>query len=504
MKFRVIAVVFVLSALLMLGTVYLDEMLLAGITWAYIISGVAVATMLAIRLYVYSGVLLGFHVGMAAFTTWVFINRDIVVEEPTFVFSTFTDGNLQMAIVTLVATSLAVFLPCVAIARDRKSLIQAPPQALVYELLGQLDRVPLGFFQLVLFASFFLSVLFFQTNTSVLEVSYPFQVSTHWVPWEIKKVPTLMAAVALVFAYAQHLQRRRGFANWLLPARVIFLIVSVLMLLITGSRGMFTFLWLGFGVLELLLWRKRRGSLGWAVLFVALAWFAYQSWPYMRWNLSLLPMGGVVTEAFKIGLGLSSNDQLLYVGERGIWLGKIAMIGASLFHLLYVIELIRDGVSLGGSTFVNLIPQALPSWLDGVFWERPLNDNWRLAEQYYHSGGFLIVANAYWNGGLGVVVAFMAALSSLFTAFDRYLMKPGTGMLYRFAYWLWLPVMVVQLGYGIQGLIRVVQLLVAMMLLDRFLRHRTKRRARAQDRRLPWSHPDSDGALKVQHTYWNR
>ncbi len=153
------------------------------------------------------------------------------------------------------------------------------------------------------------------------------------------------------------------------------------------------------------------------------------------------------------------------------------MIGASLFHSLYVIQLLQDGISINSSTFVNLIQQLLPSWLDGVLWTRPLNDNWLLANYYYHGGGFLLVANAYWNGGLWVALLFMVVMSAIFVGFDRHLRRPDAGLLYRMAYWLWLPVMIVQLGYGIQGMMRVVELLMAVILLERFLRkHRVRGR----------------------------
>ncbi|MDG4595658.1 MAG: hypothetical protein P9F75_08185 [Candidatus Contendobacter sp.] len=476
MKFQSFAAIFVLTALLMLGMAYLDEGWLAGMAVVFTLSGVAVAVILLIWRYVYSGVLLGYHVGMAAFVTWVFINRELVVHEQMFVFSTFTDANLEWAIVTLVTASLAVFLPWMAFARGRRSLLRVSARSLAYELLGRLDRLPLKVFQLALVGSFIIGILFFITNTSVLDAPYPSQGQTQWVPWEIQKIPTLLAVSALAFAYVRRLRRGRRFAVWLLIAQVNFLIVTILMLFLMGSRGLFTFLWLGFGVLELAFWSKRRGSLGWGVLFVVLAWFAYKSWPYLRANLAVLPTDEVLVQALQIGLGLGSDVNWTYAGEDQIQLNDIDMVSTSLFHLLYVIQLIRDGISISGSTFINLIPQALPSWLDGVLWERPLNEAWLLGDYYYHGGGFLIVANAYWNGGLWVALVFMAVLTAIFVGFDRYLMRSDVGLLYRAVYWLWLPVMIVQMGYGIQGMVRVIQLLVAVILLERFWRRRIRRR----------------------------
>ena len=476
MTFQGIAAVFVLAGVLMLHMVYQDEGWLAVMAWAFTLSGEAVAVMLFIRRYIYVGVLVGYHVFMAAYTTWVFIHRGSVVREQAFVFSTFTDANLQLAIVTLVSASLVVLLPWVVLARGGKQLLRTSLRSLAFELLGRLDHLPLAVFRLALVGSLVLALLLFLTNASVFDASYPGFLRTHWVPGEVLKVPTMMAAGALVIAYARRMRRARGFVSWLLIARVNSLIVMILTLIITGGRGFHTFLWLGFGVLELVLLTKRRGSLAWGVLFIVLAWFAYQSWPYMRQNLAWLPADEVLLEALRIGLGLGSDADLTYAGETKIRLSETTMISASLFHLLYVIQLIQDGISLGGSTFVNLIPQSLPSWLDGVFWERPLNDNWLLAGYYYHGGGFLLVANAYWNGGLWVALIFMAVLSAIFVGFDRHLMRPDVGLLYRAAYWLWVPVLIVQMGYGLQGTVRIVELLLALILLEHFLRRRVRAR----------------------------
>ena len=478
MKFRAIAAAFVLAGVLMLGMVYLDERWLAGMAFAFTLSGVAVTVGLLSRRYIYSGVLLGFHVFMAAYTTWVFINRASVIRDREYVFSAFTDANLQLAMVTLVSASLVVLLPWVVLARSHICLTQASARLFVYEVLGYMDRLPLRALDLALVVSFTFGVWFFITNTSVLDVSYPWQAATQWVPWEIQKVTVLLAAFALAYGYCRRIARGRSFSGWLLIAKMNFLIVMMLMLLLMGSRGLTTFLLGGFGVFELLLWKKRRGSLAWGVLFVVLGWFAYQSWPYMRQALAWSPVDEVLMEAIRIGLWLGSDANMTYTGEAGIRLGDITMISASLFHLLYVIQLIQDGISLGGSTFINLIPQSLPSWLDGVLWERPLNDNWLLADYYYHGGGFLLVANAYWNGGLSVALLFMAVLSAIFVSFDRYLLRPDVGLIYRIVYWLWVPVLIVQMGYGLQGMVRIVELLVAVILLERFLRRGRRGRVR--------------------------
>lgn len=468
-KTQLVIVAFLVLALLSIAMEYLSEGLFAILVVGYAVSGILVVIIQLSRLYIYSGVLLGFHVFMAAFTAWVFLNRDLVVSEPAFVFSTFTDANLRLAQQTLIGASVAALLPWWVFARKRTNLMEASATEAIGLLLGRVRRIPMAWVIGGMFVSFSLALLFFMTNPSVLDIPYPAQGRAQWVPGEFKKLPTLLAFIILGIAYILRVQRRRNGAQWLLLAKVNFLVVAILMLLLTGSRGLFTFMWVLLGALELFLWYKRRGSLGWAAAFLLLAWLAYAAWIGMRVQLSSLPLGEVFASAMQLAFGIGSSSTVIYLGDDSIRLGDITMISASLFHLLYVIDLIRDGVSLGGSTFVNLVPQALPGFLDGVLWERPLNDNWRLAEQFYHGGGFLVVANAYWNGGFWVAMLFMMVVSSVLVAFDRYLQNRKVGPLYRIVYWLWLPVFIVQLGYGIQGMVRVLQLLVVVIVLERLV-----------------------------------
>jgi hypothetical protein len=344
-------------------------------------------------------------------------------------------------------------------------------RAVVAETIGRLDSIGFVWVHLLLLGSFAGSVLLFLTNASVLDVSYPYQLDQQWLPEEVFKIPILLSTVALAIVYAKRISRQRRDIMLMNIARFNFLFVNVLSVLLAGGRGLFTFLVLIIGTFEFFLCFRRKGSLPWGALFIFLAWFAYQSWPYMRWSLALTPFNDVVSEAFLVcfGMGDQSGPTVAYAGLR---LSDIGMFSASMFHLLYVEQLIRDGISLDGASFVNLLPQALPSWLDGVLWKRPLNDNWLLAEHYHHGGGFLVVANAYWNGGIWVAELAIAALSFIFVGYDRYLANPRAGMIYRVAYWLWLPIMVVQIGYGLQGMIRVVELLGAAMIFEHLLSRR--------------------------------
>jgi hypothetical protein len=154
---------------------------------------------------------------------------------------------------------------------------------------------------------------------------------------------------------------------------------------------------------------------------------------------------------------------------------KIPLLGQSLFHLLYTIDLIENGISLGGSTFVNLIPQFLPEYLDGILWTRPLNDNWLLSFQMAHQGGFLHLANAYWNGGLWVCALYGLVLSFLFSRIDSHLVSIKSSSIYYLVYIFYIPSLIVQLGYGIQGIARIVEALFIIMLYDSIVHSRRQK-----------------------------
>ena len=144
------------------------------------------------------------------------------------------------------------------------------------------------------------------------------------------------------------------------------------------------------------------------------------------------------------------------------------MIGQSLFHMLYVVDLVKQENTLNGSTFVNLIPQAIPQIVaDWLEYERPLNDNWKLGYYYRHQGGFLAMANAYWNGGVWVMATFMLVLSSVVMFIDRYFAQGNRKIISVLGYWSLLPIFTVQLAYGIQGLVRVLQMLGLLILFDK-------------------------------------
>lgn len=133
----------------------------------------------------------------------------------------------------------------------------------------------------------------------------------------------------------------------------------------------------------------------------------------------------------------------------------LPLLPQSIFHFLYTIDLIEKGVSLNYATFINLIPQQLPSFLDGILWTRPINDNYILMEYFQHGGGFYIFANAYWNGGIVPMILFTAAVSYLLVCIERYCKKIDIFLL---AYPIFIVIVPITTFYGIQPFVRGLEL----------------------------------------------
>lgn len=469
-----------LSGMAAIAATYVDENLLFASAVMFLIAGGWGMTVMVLNRYFYTAMLLGFHIVMIGFTGYVLINRDRVIDEPMFSFSVFSLSNLQVVLANLVLVSMIIYSIWSAFRRRTYRFSDVTPENMLYELFGEIKKTPRIAFRLSLGGSFLLGLLLFITNPSVIGYQYPSQVEFQWVQRELIKLPTFLSIFALVYCYAGVIRadmRDIGLSYfWLQIAQVNFLFISVLMLLLTGSRGMFTFLWAFVGLFELLLWKKGRRSPRWGLFFLLLSWFSFQSFPYMRSELSQSALLTVLHDSLLLAVGLGGGSSDIIAGGADIRINDVTMIGQSLFHFLYVVELIDSGNSLAGQTFLNLVPQMIPDFLDKIFFERPINDNWILTDYYFHGGGFLVIANAYWNGGTWVACLFIALLTGIFVGFDRYLHNQNSGGLYKGVYWLWLPVMVVQLGYGIQGLARVVELLAVVIAAECIFRRKRKAR----------------------------
>lgn len=480
MRSPFLSTMFLLSAALLVLETHEGGPGFIFLSCAFVIFGAALSLLLASQLYAYSSMFLGFHVAMAAFSAWVYVYQNSVVPEKAFSFSTFTDQNLKWSVIVLVCVCATSFVTMRCIHGRARSGSMPPRQNFVALVFGQIARLPNASMQAALVASIALGLFLFITNPSVLDLPYPFNEGKQWAPSGLIKVPTVLAAAVLLHGHAQILMGQTRNKAWLNISRVSFIFISLLMLVLSGGRGIFTFFWIGFACLELYSSKKSHGSVIWSAPFLTLAWLGYSVWPFMRLRLVEHSLGSLFSEALSLGLGSIELGGGSWFEVR---LTEIPMIGQSLFHLLYVIQLESDGISLSGLTFTNLLPQALPSFLDGVLWTRPENDNWLLMKYYVSGGGFLVTANTYWNGGLWVSLLAMNVIAAIAAGLDRHHRRSTVGNVFRFAYWLSCPVFFVQLAYGLQGLVRVVEFLLLIILIDSLVRGSRERWATRDIRR---------------------
>jgi nitrate reductase NapE component len=387
----------------------------------------------------YTGLLFSSHFVMYLFTAYVFINRDRILEVPQMDFSVFTVANLQTALLAL-AVSVAVIAAISLVFGKRSLSIRKLGASSFFSLVfGKIALLGTGSIRCFLLLSLLGAIGSFHINTTVLEVPYPYNGIGRRVPGFVLVLPTALGLISLAAIHSKLLLRvceKRALGGLLTLARINFIILPVLCLMVVGQRGFTTFMWIIAAGLELVSSRKTRTTVLYGLLFLFLAYCAYSAWPFLRWNLASMETSEALVTGLEYVLQMKPNEPV----SELIDLDTYPMIGQSLFHLLYVIELENSGNSLAGSTFLNLIPQALPEFLDGVLWDRPLNDNFKIP--YVSSGGFLAIANAYWNGGMLVMAIFVASVSALFLYFDHHLLKEWTTFLYRLLYFLYIPLVV--------------------------------------------------------------
>tara|TARA_B100000212_G_scaffold288705_1_gene229817 strand:+ start:32500 stop:33990 length:1491 start_codon:yes stop_codon:yes gene_type:complete len=137
-------------------------------------------------------------------------------------------------------------------------------------------------------------------------------------------------------------------------------------------------------------------------------------------------------------------------------------LNEGLYQLLIVIELLERGLNNGFKSFANLPLQALPSIFDGVLYERPLSDSQILAELNLEgirsAGGFLLQANLFWNNyWLGLIIGIVL-LSFLVFWIDNSIIDGK--MIHQIIYYISLPIFFAQLLYGLQGIMRIIEIVL--------------------------------------------
>ncbi|WP_442507026.1 hypothetical protein SH528x_005910 [Novipirellula sp. SH528] len=471
MNIKSLSIVFVATLILAIGALSIAPDLLLLASGGVIATGTVLGMCILASSQFYTGVLFTFHVLMFGVVTYCYTERDNVIRSSYFDFSVFTEKNLETAVLLCLYALVSIFVTWLTIGPSSRSLLKESPVDVIERMIGRLVRISPSQATGLLALSLAFSLIVLVTNTSVVQQRYPENLRSCWVPHaDIFKIPISMAFLAFASIHWRVIAVGRS-SPQLLFSRLSVICVATLTVLVTGSRGFYFVVLLMCASIEIYLWLKKRNSVHWCIVFLLAAYLMFDTWPHLRSRLHSRPTISLVREEIVNSFTFEISDRRASDRDQ-FKVEDISMLGMSTFHLLSTIELIDRNISLKGSTFVNLVPQALPSFLEPIFGKRPRNDNWKINDYYRSQGGFLVIANAYWNGGAWVMIAFMVTISAIFLFFDRNLAKPTVGAIYKWAYFVNIPVMFVQLTYGIQGLVRVIEIVLLCLLVDWFSKRR--------------------------------
>ena len=443
--------------------------------WICLICLVFIAKIMVEKRHFYLAMFVFAQTIIFSFFFYVYVNSEQVLRTTVYVFEpVFNHSYLKIAVNASLVALIAIVATYSIYRKNWKKGDKINIVYVAFQLLEKFALVPNGLGSLLIFLSFLVSLTIFSTSITILEMPYPFNTRINWFPAIYYPLLYSLVFIPYIVFFAKGLSAQ--FANTptlLFLARLNLIISPILLLFTYSSRGLMTVIFFIVGLLELSLARKKRGSWIFGIIYLALSWYLYQSFTYVRFHLAAFgePPGVVLMRSLEIAIPFLTPEQSVTVVNTEtadlIDLNDFPMVGQSIFHMLYTIDLVRRGDALPGSTFLNLIPQAVPQFIAKMFdFERPLNDNWLLAKYYRHGGGFLAIANAYWNGGMVVMAGFTAILTAILMAIDQYFSRGRRKILATLGYWLGLPIFTIQLFYGIQGAVRILQFVSLLILYD--------------------------------------
>lgn len=239
-----------------------------------------------------------------------------------------------------------------------------------------------------------------------------------------------------------------GWFFYYLLTRGVFFFCVISFGILSGTRGAV------FGVLLLLIADEfKTPQLGGLkkilTLGIPLTAIAYLLiiWPAVRADWALMGFGEAQATSVTTLLSLAERQH-----DGRVLLTNWPLVCQSLFHFLYVISLIESGDSLAGRSFIVLPAQSLPAVLDGILWERPINDAWLLAERYAHEGAFYVPANLYWNGGGLVMILSMAILAFLICYLETEIVRSRRAL--SIGHMILVFLVPINMFYGLQPLVR--------------------------------------------------
>jgi hypothetical protein len=289
------------------------------------------------------------------------------------------------------------------------------------------------------------SILILFTSATIFQAPYPFNKKMGLIIFPDSLRPFLV--LPYLFAYFI-VKIKSNFRNTIkvYVFKVLFFMALYFLLLIIGPRGAAT------GLIMLMMFFDLIADKSWFtkimnfLVAIALLYIIVFLWPIMRFDIYSMGVIDAFSTALLKASGISGDF-------FSVQFSLIPMIPMTLFHFLYVVALVEHGNSLDYQTFINLIPQQVPIFLEPIFGQRPLNDNWLLMKYYFHGGGFYIFANAYWNGGITPMFIFAIVVSWILVKIEKFF-KQVKDPLYFLAYPVFVFLIPVNTFYGIQPFIR--------------------------------------------------
>lgn len=320
----------------------------------------------------------------------------------------------------------------------------------------------------VLFFVSSIALILFFTTATIYQAPYPYNKRLGFINFPDSLRPFLV--LPYLFAYFV-MKIKNNFRNAVsvIGYKILFFFALYFILLLIGPRGAATGLIILLMFFDLLTdnrWYAKVINLFIALIFV---YFTIFLWPSMRFDIYSMGFLDALTHAWTRVTSINTN---FFSTQFSL----IPMIPQTLFHFLYVVALLDHGVNLQYQTFINLIPQQMPAFLESIFGERPLNDNYLLMKYFFHGGGFYIFANAYWNGGLTPLILFTGIVSWLLVKIEIFF-KNVKDPLYFLAYPIFIILLPVNTLYGIQPFVRGLEFgAVTLLLIYMYRRFRRKRR----------------------------
>lgn len=198
-------------------------------------------------------------------------------------------------------------------------------------------------------------------------------------------------------------------------ANFYFILISVVSMvvffnLLRGQRSEFFGFLIFLAVLYYSL-SKARYKIVVILLLAPVAFIFILSWASVRGDAVEQGIGRAVLE------GASNTWQDIKDGS----IMKMDKLPKATWDMLETSFLYERGIRRNGETYLNLISQRIPSFVaETIGYERPESEPWVLAKYFQHGGGIFMVAEAYWNYGLGGAIGLAVVLAYLCIAIEKF------------------------------------------------------------------------------------